>query len=244
MKVTPISESHLVEAAQPATPENGIRYTIRRCTGEVVYGLHCVARMSPTPVLWPAPAGSPEAAEDERLRREWSQKLALHFHNMRRCARANCPLSLLPQFEDQLCEIEANIRAAVTGRLMIFVDLTYHIRLIEEFRDRWVPYVDPPPLPPPPPPRLRYDREDHSLWIDGRCVAKELDRKQFGFVSALVNAYPEPVKWSVISKTVSGCRGGNQTRLRASLPPAIENLIEGGPDGYAIRLPERLSTAV
>src|SRR5262245_30696979 len=85
-----------------------------RSTGGIVYALHCVAKMKPPTILWPS-SGSTSAVEDEeRVRREWSQKVEHHFHDMRRRARVHCPQALLPQFEDQLCEIEANVRGAIT----------------------------------------------------------------------------------------------------------------------------------
>jgi hypothetical protein len=215
--------------------------SFERATGAIVYTIIGIAQQSPSPIiLWPTSTAEQDT-DEEAQRSKWSQELERHFRDVRRCARKHCPVSLLPRFEDQLCEIEATVRAAVAGRLSSFLDLSYYIRQVEDFRKRWIPYLDPPQAPPP---RVRYNETDRSVWLDGRCIAKELNRKQFGFVRALVDAYPDPVTWNVISQTATGCRGGNQTRLRNSLPRSISQYVESGPDGYVLRLPDKLSTAV
>jgi hypothetical protein len=215
--------------------------SLQRATGAVVCTLLRVAQSSPTPVVWPAPGTEPVNAYERELRREWSLELERHFRDMRRHARQFCPPPLLPMFEQQLSEVEATARAAVTARLGPFLGLSDHIKQVEAFQRRWVPYLDPPLAPPP---RMRCDEADRSVWLDGRCLAKELDRKQFGFLRALVDAYPDPVTWKFVAQTQKGCRGANQTRLRNSLPIAVLNLLESGNDGYGLRLPDKMSTTV
>lgn len=233
MKVTVMRES-LVQACQLVAS-----VPFDRSTGSIVYTLHSVSQLTPSPILWPAPGE--DAVEIAEKRREFSRQLEQYFHDIRCRARESCPPALLPCFEEQLCEIEATVRATVTGRLSPFADLSYHIRQVEEFGRRWLPCLE-PPLPPPP--RVRYDAPDRSVWVDGKCLARELDRKQFGFVRALADAYPDPVTWNVIAQSGTGCRGGNQTRVYNSLPPAVRDLVESGSDGYAMCLPAKLSTAV
>ena len=129
MKVTIVSRDSLVQACQLVAS-----VPFDRSTGSVVYTLHCVAKLSSSPLLWPAlDAAAVEIAEK---RREFSQQLERYFHDMRGRARESCPLALLLCFEEQLLEIEATLRATVTGRLSPFADLSYHIRQVEDFGRR------------------------------------------------------------------------------------------------------------
>jgi hypothetical protein len=213
--------------------------SLEQSTAAVISTLLRVAEHSSSPVLWPETG---TASVEVVQRCEWSQELEGHFREMRRRARAtDGPASLLPMFEEHLSELEATVRGAVTGRLSSFLSISDFIREVEAFKTRWVPYIDPPPAPPP---RVRCDEADRSVWLDGRCIARELDRKHFGFIRVLVDRYPDPVTWNVIAQSGTGCRGGNQSRVRNSLPPTVRDLVESGSDGYALRLPEKLSTAV
>jgi hypothetical protein len=231
MKVTKRSETLESALLDPeVTLEDATRY--------VVHTLHLIQELTPSPVIWSDSESTPANAAQERQRQEWSLELRRHFHNMRRRAAAHCPESLLPKFEEQLIEIEATLRAAVTGRLSPFVQLSDHISQVEEFQRRWTPYIDPPP------PRIRCNDTDRSVWLDGRCIAKELDRKHFGFIRALARAYPDPLTWNRIINSGSGLRGGNQTRFMHNLPRDLKKYVESGSDGYVLRLPARLSTAV
>jgi hypothetical protein len=210
--------------------------SLERSIGCIVYTLVRVSQQSPSTLLWPAPV----SVVERDTRRGWSLELEGHFRNMRRHAKDHCPPPMLPMFEDELRPIEATARAAVTGLLAPVLILSDHIRDIEAFQRKWVPYIDPRPKPPP---RLRYDETDRSVWLDEKCLARELDRKQFGFVRSLVNAYPDPVKWDFISRTERGCLGANQTRLRNTLPKPVSDLLESSNDGYMFRLPDKLSTS-
>lgn len=214
--------------------------SFERSTGGIVSTLVGVSQLTPSPILWPSPGTTP-AAEEDAQRRELSLQLHLHFHDMRRRACESCPVSLLPLFEEQLFELEATVRGAITGRLSPFLEVSIYIREVEEFGRRWLPYLEPPP---PPPPRVRYHEPDRSVWLDGRCIARELDRKHFGFLRVLVDRYPDPVTWNVITQSGTGCLGGNQSRVCGSLPTAVRALVESGSDGYALRLPEKLSAPV
>jgi hypothetical protein len=232
MKGTPYRSAAEAACASEVT-------TLERSAAALISALLRIVEQAPSPVLWP---DSGMSSEEAVQRREWSQELEQHFCAMRRRARhAGTPEALLPMFEQQLSELEATVRGAITGRLSLFFNSSDFIRQVEAFQKRWVPWIEPPPAPPR---RVRYNESDRSVWLDGQCIARELDRKQFGFVRVLVDRYPDPVTWNVIAQAGTGCRGGNQTRLRNSLPWPVGQLVESGPDGYALRLPEKLSTAV
>jgi hypothetical protein len=223
----------------PLQPAVSDTVTIECAAAAIISLLRRVVEHSPSPVLWPD-AGTSSVEVEQR--RDWSQELGNHFRQMRQYARtADGPATLLPMFEEQLSELEATLRGAVTGRLTVFFNIPDFIRQVEEFRGRWVPYLDPPPGPPP---RLKCNEGDRSVWLDGQCLATEMRRDQFGFIRTLAAAYPDSVKWAVITNTVPGCRGGNQTRLRNSLPRVVGRLVESGPQGYALRLPAKMSKAV
>ncbi|AWM39111.1 hypothetical protein GobsT_26130 [Gemmata obscuriglobus] len=208
--------------------------TIERSVAAVVSALvRATSHLSPLS-LGTAPA---DPGADQR-RREWSDELETHFAAMRRRARQLCPPPMLPQFEDDLTEIEATVRGAITGRVVLFWDLDQHVEQVKGFGRRWVPYIDPPP------PRLRCDETDRSVRLDGRVLATELKREEFAFVQMLAARYPDPVPWRTVTNAAPGCRGKNQTRVLNALPAAVRNLIESDATGYALRLPPKLSTGV
>ena len=230
MKVMTLSGS-LEEACLLAAP-------LERSTARIVFAIHSAARLTPAPALWPAPA---DPAADEAARLALSQELESHFRDMRRRAREGCPPPMLLSFEDELRELEANVRAAVTGRLSLFVDYSYHIRLVEDFSRKWVPYVDPPPAPPP---RVRCDEADRSVWLDEKCIASGLKRDEFEYFRALAKAYPNTLVWRLARTTLPGFRGKNQSRFKKKLSAPIRRLIETTSSGSVLRLPAKTSTTV
>lgn len=214
---------------------------LERVTADIISALTRGARQSSFAPLWPASAEA--AADDDGVpqRLESSRELAGHFRTIRQHAREHCPESLLPKFEDDLTGIEATVRSAVRGHLAVCWDLDYHVGLIEPFRERWTPYLEPPPAPPL---RVECKAADRSVWLDGRCLATEMSPPQFGFVNALSIAYPGAAKWKAIRQTATGCKGGNSTRLLKQMPWSVRKLVKGTSQGYVLRLPEKLSTGV
>ena len=108
--------------------------SLERAAAAIISTLIRVAEHSPSPVLWP---DSGTSTVEVVQRREWSQELERHFRDMRQRARATGPVTLLPMFEEQLCELEATVRGAVTGRLTAFLSISDYIRRVEEFKNRW-----------------------------------------------------------------------------------------------------------
>lgn len=60
--------------------------------------------------------------------------------------------------------------------------------------------------------RIRCDRSDRSVWLDGVKIAGELDEEVFDYLVVLVETYPDPIRWEDI-KTKAPSLGENQGRL-------------------------------
>lgn len=203
----------------------------------IVAVLRRAADQNPFTQFWPAPG--PDG--DHKPGQTDVQQLHGHFSDLRLYARVRGAESLLGNFETHLREVEAMLCAAVASPSLAVFGVDALVGAAEELSRRWGVYFDPLPEPPA---RMVCDEADRSLWLDDRCLGRELSRPGFGYVCMLARAYPDFVKWKVVQEKVPGCQGANQDRFKKQLPLPVQNLIESSNQGSALRLPAKLSTSV
>jgi hypothetical protein len=204
-----------------------IRSVLSEIAAEPLFGL-----------LWPEDETLQSASATQNMR---AKKVAESISAMRYRARQHCPGGLLPDFERDIRELDIAIRGALAQRYTARCAVDLLLASVERFGIRWQPYLDPPPSRPP---RLRCDETDRSIWLDGRCVAPNLSKRQFEFVRAVAKASPDAISFRTLRNLLNCLRGANQARLKNELPPKLRELIEGGPTGYVLKLPPKLSASV
>jgi len=88
------------------------------------------------------------------------------------------------------------------------------------------------------PARIRCDDGDRSVYLDGKRIAGELTHSVYGFFTAIVAAYPDPITFKKMKTQVRVLRGKHPTRdLMDRLPAPLVPLVRSGKEGYSLVLP-------
>ena len=91
-----------------------------------------------------------------------------------------------------------------------------------------------------PKPRVACDPTDRSVWLDGRRVVTDMAPPVFGFFQAVAKAYPDPITYRKMKRTVPGLLGKHPKRdLKDKLPVTLSELVKSGKHGYQLELPPR-----
>lgn len=228
----------LVQVTEVAAEE--VDLTLRLAVS--IEGLRAVLReIAADPMfepLWPTAEAGPRT---RAVHHERARTVEMHISAIRYRASRHCRDGVLDAFERDLLELDVAIRGALSQPYTARCAVDVLLMSVERFGYRWQPYLDPLPGPLP---RLRCDETDRSIWLDGRCIAPNLPKPHFEFVRGVAKAAPNAIKFSTLKNLLSCLRGTNQSRLRKQLPPKLQELIEGGPKGYTLKLPPRMSASV
>lgn len=226
-QVSGVAVDHVDLTVRLAVSLDDLRSVLREIAAEPLFG-----------PLWPHDEPVPRTPATPHTRAKTVEGCV---SAMRYRARQHCPGGLLADFERDLREVDVALRGALAQPYTARCAVGTLLASVEQFGKRWQPYCDPPPSPPP---RFRCDETDRSVWLDGQCIASNLERPEFAFVSALAAAEPEPISFRTMQAHVRCLQSANQTRLLEKLPPELRKVIESSNAGYALKLPPKLSTTV
>jgi hypothetical protein len=90
-----------------------------------------------------------------------------------------------------------------------------------------------------PTPRLRCNPLDRSIWLDGKQIAREVERADYAFIALLNASYPNWMTFPAMQELAPDLEGVNQTRLKRHLPRRLAALVRSTRGkGHALKLPK------
>lgn len=103
-----------------------------------------------------------------------------------------------------------------------------------------IPATNTPVQPPPPSVQGVYcELESHSIWLDGKKIAENIDPTAFRVFEKIAESHGDIVKGAVLRK-LPGLAGSKLSRVFKRLPAAVRKLIRSKPagnGGYWLQLP-------
>ena len=89
-----------------------------------------------------------------------------------------------------------------------------------------------------PPARVRCEKSDRSVYLDGKKLAAGLGEDVFAYMEVLAGSYPDPIPFAKIKEKSNALEGANQSRLKLKIPNRLKHLVQQIPNkGHVLKLP-------